>query len=81
MLQYIPIDENIAFGRPVTHRGGKQMHILNKVVGVFLGAFLLVAVVIAGVQILVDKVCAAINTSIGLSLLKEISDPLYRCFS
>ena len=53
------------------------MHILNKVVG----AFLLVAVVIAGVQILVDKVCAAINTSIGLSLLKEISDPLYRCFS
>ena len=39
------------------------------------------AVVITGVQILVDKVCAAINTSIGLSLLKEISDPLYRCFS
>ena len=42
---------------------------------------LVLAVVIAGVQILVDKVCAAINTSIGLSFLKEISDPLCRCFS
>ena len=52
-----------------------------KAVGVGVGAVLLVAVVIAGVLMLVDYVCAAINTSIGLSLLKGISDSLYRCFS
>ena len=52
-----------------------------KCVFVFVGAVLLVAVVIAGVLMLVDYVCAAINTSIGLSLLKGISDSLYRCFS
>ena len=54
---------------------------LPKFVVAAVAVFLVLAVVIAGVQILVDKVCAAINTSIGLSLLKEISDPLCRCFS
>ena len=39
------------------------------------------AVVITVAQILVDSFCATINTSIGLSLLKGISDSLYRCFS
>ena len=51
-----------------------------KGVFVFVGVFLLLAVVIAGVQILVDNVCADINASEHVPSLKAVMWYLFACF-
>ena len=90
MLQYIPIDKSIAFGRPITHRGGKQMRTPHKGVVVFMVAVMVavmaVAVVITGAWLLDmlwmdnnENFCAAINRTIDIPPIKKITDFLFRC--
>lgn len=86
MLQYIPIDKSIAFGRPITHRGGKQMRTPHKGVVVFMVAVAALAVVITGAWLLDmlwtdnnENFCAAINRTIDIPPIKKITDFLFRC--
>ena len=86
MLQYIPIDKSIAFGRPVTHRGGKQMPTLHKFLVVVAVLVVVAAVVITGAWLLAmlwmdnnENFCAAIDRTIDLPPIKKITEFLFRC--
>ena len=77
MLQYIPIDKSIAFGRSVTHRGGEQV---LKLLYAAVTTAVMVGVWLFAMWIGNDDCCAAINTSDRIQSIKAVMWLVFACF-